>query len=61
MSVRMSECISAAAVGRIFVKFGIGGLRKIRRENTEFVKIGQKYWGTTVYEDLSTFCYWRRH
>jgi hypothetical protein len=32
----------AAAIGRISVKFGIGGLRKIRRENPKFVKIGQK-------------------
>jgi hypothetical protein len=43
VSVRPSTCISAAATGRIFVKFGIRDFTKICQETPDLGKIGRKY------------------
>jgi hypothetical protein len=54
MSARLSAYISAAPIGRVFVKFYTRACTKILGETPNFVKIGQKF--RALHEDLSTFC-----
>jgi hypothetical protein len=55
VSVPLSGCISAAPIGRIFVKFNMGDFWEMPWENPKSVKIGQKCRGA-LRGDLSTFC-----
>ena len=42
-ALRQSTCISAAPIGRIFVKFGIGNFYENVSRDCKFISIRQKY------------------